>query len=118
MRGSGASRYCVIVAGAVLTLVATGATAQQTSAYGPGHGPWSGPWHGWMFGPIGMLMLVALVVVVVVLVIRLTRQRGNNGEGYPGRPRRQTPLDILKERFARGEIDQAEFEEKRRYLDE
>jgi putative membrane protein len=32
----------------------------------------------------------------------------------PGR----TPLDILKERFARGEIDKEEYEERRRTLGE
>ncbi|WP_201789038.1 SHOCT domain-containing protein [Nitrobacter vulgaris] len=33
-------------------------------------------------------------------------------------PPTQTPLDILKERFARGEIDKAEFEDRRRVLGE
>jgi len=33
-------------------------------------------------------------------------------------PPTRTPLDILKERFARGEIDKAEFEDRRRVLGE
>jgi putative membrane protein len=33
-------------------------------------------------------------------------------------PPRRTPLDILKERFARGEIDKQEYEERRRVLGE
>ena len=36
---------------------------------------------------------------------------------YQGPPSR-TPLDILKERFARGEIDKQDFEERRRVLGE
>jgi uncharacterized membrane protein len=33
------------------------------------------------------------------------------------RPGRHDPVDILRERFARGEIDQTEFEERRRLLE-
>jgi putative membrane protein len=35
-----------------------------------------------------------------------------DSQPVPGR----TPLDILRERFARGEIDKDEFEERRRVL--
>ena len=85
---------------------------------GPGYGPhmWNGGWHGWFFGPIMMIVFIAVAVVVVVLLVRWldgSRHRDADRMDY-----RKTPLDILKERFARGEIDREEFEERRRLLDE
>jgi putative membrane protein len=38
--------------------------------------------------------------------------QGTLQQGPPAR----TPLDVLRERFARGEIDKDEFEERRRVL--
>ena len=74
---------------------------------------WDGHW-GWMFiGPLMMIIFVAAVVVLVVLALRWI-----SGGGQHGAPTTiKTPLDILKERFARGEIDKAEFEERRRILE-
>jgi putative membrane protein len=49
----------------------------------------------------------------VVLIVRWL------GVGAGGQaPAGKVPLDILKERFARGEIDKAEFEDRRRVLGE
>ena len=42
-------------------------------------------------------------------IISLPRVLGGSGHGHAA-------LDILNERFARGEIDKAEFEEKRKLL--
>ncbi len=90
------------------------ALAQQGSRY-YGH-MWDGGWHGWLFGPVMMILLVALVVVGVVLAIRWS---GGDGRGGPsGGPPQRTPRDILNERFARGEIDKEEYEERRRILDQ
>jgi putative membrane protein len=61
-----------------------------------------------------MILFIAAIVVLVVVAIRWF--------GGPGlhlhAPSPKTPLDILKERFARGEIDKDEFEERRRLLAE
>jgi putative membrane protein len=66
------------------------------------------------FGPLMMILFIAAIVVVVVLLVRWL---GGAGHGAaPHSPPGRTPLDILKERFARGEIDKDEFEERRRTL--
>jgi putative membrane protein len=58
------------------------------------------------------------VIAIVVLVVRWLggpwHGQAPSQHVSPGR----TPLDILKERFARGEIDKQEFEERRRVLGE
>jgi putative membrane protein len=61
---------------------------------------------------IGMLLFWGVIIAGVVLVIRaLTRSGGSGGSDL--RERDKTPLEILRERYARGEIDKAEFEQKR-----
>ncbi len=73
------------------------------------HGPWDG---GWGFGMMFMsLLFLALIVVGVVLVVRSF----SHGQA-PTRSNGSRALDILDERFARGEIDQQEYEERRRTL--
>lgn len=95
------------------------AIAQQ--APGPGYGPhmWNGGWGwGWMFaGPLMMIVFLALAVAVVVLVVRWLA--GGSAEHASPRPSaRREPIDILRERFAKGEIDKEEYEERRRVLEE
>ena len=77
-------------------------------------GAWG--WGGMIFGPIMMIVFIAVAVVVVVLLVRWLGGPGYGGalHGPPGK----TPLDILKERFAKSEIDKEEFEERRRVLGE
>jgi putative membrane protein len=71
---------------------------------------WSDWWGGygpapWMFfGPVMMLLFIAACVAVGYLVMRSGAARGGRA------------MEILEERYARGEIDQAEFEERRRLL--
>ncbi|MGH2720058.1 MAG: SHOCT domain-containing protein [Actinomycetota bacterium] len=59
------------------------------------------------------VVLLALLVVGVILVVRaLASGRGSE----PGTGTRRDALRILEERYARGEIDEREFEERRRTL--
>ena len=89
-------------------------------AYGQGYG--SGPgmmggygpegW-GWGIGMIGMLLWWVLVILGIVLLARwiFGASHGHGGRAAAGRA-----LEILKQRYARGEIDKKEFEEKKRDL--
>jgi putative membrane protein len=55
------------------------------------------------------LVFWGLVVVALVLGIRWLITQGRE-------PRTDSPLDILKRRYARGEIDKEEYEAKKREI--
>jgi putative membrane protein len=67
------------------------------------------PGWGW-FGLLVMLLFLVLLVIGVLGIIRLL----SNGRA---KEQRQDPIDILKERYARGEIDREEFEARKRDLE-
>ena len=106
----------MLVLAALMTLPMQTALAQSTDRPGYGHGFWGGHWGGWFPGPVMMLILFAVVAVVVIWIVRQSggnaNRRPGDHNGSPGK----TPLDILKERFAKGEIDKDEFEERRKVL--
>jgi len=116
-----------------ITLAASPGFAQQTPApggsnpmydYGYGH-MWGGHW-GWhsgmIFGPFIMLLaLVGLAALIVWLVRHFGHEPYHHWRGQGSCPRcgygrLRGALDILEERFAKGEIGKDEFEEKRRLL--
>jgi putative membrane protein len=75
-----------------------------------------GVWHGWFFGSI--MMAVFITALIALIVVLAWRAGAGTHVHTPHLPATKTPLDILKERFARGEIDKTEFEERRRILGE
>lgn len=91
----------VAIAAAILALPAGIALAQG----GP---PWE--WGGWfwLFPAFRFLFVLACFAAVVFFIVWMVRR--------PTRSRGSAGLDILNERFARGEIEKAEYEEKRRTL--
>lgn len=104
--------------GTAIALLPSAALAQTTDPDRYGWGPhmmgWG--WSGMIFGPIFMILVLALVIAVAVLLVRWLG--GSSLTATPHQRAARTPLDILKERFARGEIDKEEFEERRRTLGE
>ncbi len=113
-----------------IALEALPAFAQPGPDVGPGYGyghMWDGGWGwGWYPGMIfGPLMMLIFVVGVIAVFVWLVRGFGHGAYGhFHGRgtcPRcgfggGRGALDTLEQRFAKGEIDKAEFEEKRKLL--
>ena len=64
---------------------------------------------------IGMLLFWGLIIAAIVM---LARGFGGKSGGDEPSLRGKSPLDILGERYARGEIDKNEFEKKRLDLEE
>jgi len=69
--------------------------------------------HGGGAMAIGMLLFWVLIIAAIVAIVRgFGRGPGVNEPGA----RIPLPLEILGERYARGEIDKNEYEQKRRDL--
>jgi putative membrane protein len=68
-------------------------------------------WHGWdghMFSWWGIIVMGVLIVAVALIISRSESEQPASGN--------DTPLDILERRYAQGEIDHDEFEQKKRDL--
>jgi len=62
-----------------------------------------------LIGPILMILFWGATIWAIIYVIR-------GGRGGYGRMGKTASIDILKERYAKGEIDKKEFEEKKQDL--
>jgi len=67
---------------------------------------------GMGFGGFSMVIFWGLIIFGIVAIIRWIS--GNSRD----QPRQKTALDILQERYARGEIDEQEYQQKRRDLEQ
>jgi putative membrane protein len=74
------------------------------------------PYWGWgqMFG--GGIMMILIWGAIIFLLFVLARALNATHHGLHAQPH-HTALEILKVRFAKGEIDKDEFEERRKLLE-
>lgn len=66
---------------------------------------------------VGMLVWIAfwiLVITLIVIIVRKILANGKNGIGVVRS--NNSAIEILKERYARGEIDTKEYEERKKAL--
>ncbi|HUU56987.1 MAG TPA: SHOCT domain-containing protein [bacterium] len=81
------------------------------------HGDYDGHMGGWPMMGGGMwcfifwVVVAIAVLILIVLAVRYLTARGTAGKAE------KSSLEILKERYAKGEISKAEFEEMKRDLE-
>jgi putative membrane protein len=66
-------------------------------------------WHGTM--GFGWFFWLPILVVAILLTVYIGKTQSGRKDNYSDRS-----MEILKERFARGEIDEEEYERKRKKL--
>jgi uncharacterized membrane protein len=108
---------CFVV---MLSLQALSQTQPPTAPQSPqwyGHGPW---WmwgdgvgrHYWWICPLIMLFMI-VVFAAIFFTVRRSSGDGLHPWSPPWRSASHSALQILSERFARGEIPRDEYEEKK-----
>lgn len=65
---------------------------------------------GW-FGPFLMIAFWALAILGIIYLVKALISRGVSS------PKEASPLDILKKRYAKGEIDHEEFIKRKKDLE-
>lgn len=77
---------------------------------GYGHMGWGGG-----FGMLGGFMMLVFWGIIIALIVIAVRWFTDNN---PGRSKSSDAMDILRSRFAKGEIDEEEFRKRKAALEE
>lgn len=89
-------------------------SCQRDNYYGPpGPGGW-GPMMHYGFGYGGMFMWIIFLIVVGFLIYFIVQAQKAKG---PTPTQAETPLDILRKRYAKGEISKEDFDRMKRDLE-
>ena len=99
------NRSLYITAAFITTLLMMGCDGNYGHMGGGGWNHMMNSGYGYGYGGIFMGILIIIVIgVVVYFIIQSTRAKTSGG------PLQETPLDILKKRYAKGEISKEEYE--------
>ncbi len=74
-------------------------------------GSWGHMMGYWYGGGLMWLIILALIGVGIYFLVQASKSKSSDSSTM------ETPLDILKKRYARGEIDKEEFEQKKKDLE-
>ena len=109
-----AGAFCVAATSAMAQV---GEIPSRPGPYYYGHDMmWGGSqWGGFgmVLGPIFMILIVVGIVAGIIYLLRLFGAAGPAASSHATRDR---ALALLKERYAKGEIDTAEFTERKKLL--
>lgn len=81
-----------------------------------------GYWNGYetygnvsSLAPLGFLVMIIFWALIIAFAVLLIKRLAKN-EGVLPNGRHNTALELLKERYAKGEIDTEEYEERKKVL--
>jgi putative membrane protein len=97
----------------IALMMGTDFTAPGQTGQVPPFGPWMMHGYGWMGGlgmGLGMLLFWGIVIVGLYLLIHSTT-------GASASLHQSTPLEVLKRRYAAGEITREQYQQMRKDLD-
>ena len=104
--------------GASTILIALGVWLLYNYSFGiwPGHHRWVMGHHDFMGGGMGIVMVIFWIVIFAALALLLSGTIARVRDSKKSQDGGSSTMEILKQRYARGEIDKKEFEEMKQVL--